>query len=434
VTSATSGGPAADHPRATEFDRLEAVCIARGSAAMCDELAASLASHGRWHALFDLRLMQARLAAGLPASGSPEGLDEAARDRLDAASLAACREVGWPLLEAGQVAAAWMYLRAAARPKEVAARLAPLAARAVAALAAGEDGRGDEEAARLVQEILGVALWEGADPALGIGVVLQTQGTCNAITAYEQAVSRLPAVRQEPAARRLVAHLHAEVVRSLAADLADRGSDTAAALAGPRPLVALLAAAGGLADDPSIHVDVSHLQSVLRIARVCGDPATLEQAWELATYGCRLPEEVTYPGEPPFANVAEASRLFFGAQIGRDATEAVAFFRRTAATADPDLAGGLPHDTLVLLLTRLGRPAEALHAAIDRPRDAGQPSTLQAAGLLPTLVDLAQASGAWEILLAACRRHGDEVTFAAALAARAAAGFRTTTAGLGGSL
>jgi hypothetical protein len=44
-----------------------------------------------------------------------------------------------------------------------------------------------------------VALWEGVDPALGIDIVIRTQGTCNSITAYEQAVSRLPARRQAPA-------------------------------------------------------------------------------------------------------------------------------------------------------------------------------------------------------------------------------------------
>jgi hypothetical protein len=421
VTTAATDDAHFGQEDADRFDQLEKACAAGGPAAMTAELAASLAARGRWHALFDLRLMEARLGAGLPASGSLDGLDEPTRDRLDAASLAACREVGWPLLEAGQVAAAWMYLRAAVRPEEMAARLEPLAKRAVAA--AGDDAEGDDEdSARIVQEIVGVALWEAADPALGIGLVLDTQGTCNAITAYEQAVSRLPAVRQEPAVQRLVAHLHAEVVRSLAADLSRRAIDSAAALAGPRPLVALLEAAGGLGGDPSIHVDVSHLQSVLRIARISSDPATLERAWELATYGCRLPDEVTYPGEPPFENVAQASRHFYAAQIGCDVAEAVAFFRRAAASADPDLTGSLPHDTLVLLLARLGRPGEALQAAIDRPRDSGQPSTLQAAGLMPSLVDLAQASGEWQILLDACRRHGDEVTFAVALAARVAAG------------
>ena len=433
MTTAPDPVAAADdagRPDAAGFDRLAAACQADGPDAMCDELARSLAARGRWHALFDLRLVQARLALGLPTSGGLETLDEATRARLDEASLAACREVGWPLLEAGQVAAAWMYLRATAPAAEVSARLTSLADRVLTAATTGfAEDADDEETTRLVQETVGVALWESADPALGIRLVLATQGTCNAVTAYEQAVSRLPAVRQEPAARVLVAHLHAEVVRSLAADLAHRGIDTATALASQTPLVALLEAAGGLEGDPSIHVDVSHLQSVLRIARVCGDTTTLERSWELARYGCRLPEEVTYPGEPPFENVAEASRHFYGSQVGQHVTEAIGFFRRAAAMADLDAAGSLPTDTLVLLLARLGRPAEALQAAVDRPREGGPPSTLQAAGLLPPLIELARMSGNWNMLLDACRRHGDEVTFAAALASRAGS-IRTTTAGL----
>lgn len=406
-----------------EFESLVEVCTAAGADAMLDALAASLARRGRWHALFDLRMVQARRALGLSLAGDAGQLDEVARERLDEMSLAACREVGWPLLDAGQVAAAWMYLRAAAAPEQVASRLTALAARVVPPRGP-DDGQpacgpvaDDEESARLVQEILGVALWEAAAPALGIDLVLRTQGTCNAVTAYEQAVSRLPAERQQPAARVLVEHLHAEVVRNLAFDLDQRGIDSAAAAAAEAPLVALLAAAGGLGDDPSIHVDVSHLQSVLRIARVCDDEATLRRAWELACYACRLPAEVTYPGEPPFEQVGEASRRFFGAQLGIDADTAVAFFRRAAAAADPLEAGTLPADVLVLLLHRLGRDAEALLAAVQRPREGG-PSPLQAAGMLPALVDLAASSGQWDVLMDACRRHGDEITFAAALAAR----------------
>ena len=86
-------------------------------------------------------------------------------------------------------------------------------------------------------------------------------------------------------------------------------------------------------------------------------------------------------------------------------------------TAEPE-AGSLPHDVLMLLLARLGRPAEALHVAISRPRDdRGMPSPLQAAAALPSLVDLAAASGEWELLRRACRDRGDEITFAATLVA-----------------
>jgi len=208
-----------------DFAALRETCGARGPEAMLEALAASLAVRRRWHALFDLRMVQARQRLGLPVTGDVGPLDEATRERFDELSLAACREVGWPLLEEGQVAAAWMYLRATATPDELAARLAPLAERIASTVTDGgpacteaDPGADDDETQRLVQELVGVSLWESADPALGIALVLRTQGTCNAVTAYEQAVSRLPATRQAPAARVLVEHLHAEVVRNLVAD------------------------------------------------------------------------------------------------------------------------------------------------------------------------------------------------------------------------
>lgn len=387
------------------FDGLVHTCEASGVDAMLDALAASLAERKRWHALFDARIIQARVAVGLPPVGMPGDVPADRRDAFDTRSLAACREAGWPLLDGGQVAAGWMYLRAAAEPAEVAARLATLAR---PLLAAAHDG---EEADRILQEILGVVLWDAADPAVGIEIVLATQGTCNAITAYEQAVSRLPAVRQRPAAGVLVAHLHGEVTGNLVHDLEGRGITTPSMATIPTLLDAF---AGG---EIGLHVDISHLQSVLRIARVCTAEPTIRRAWELASYACRLPADLAYPGEPPFEDVGEASRLFFGSQIDADVERAVRFFRTAAVRADPG-AGTLPGDVLVLLLSRLGRPAEALHAAVSRPRDeGGMPSPLQAAGALPSLVDLAAASGEWDLLRKACRDRGDEITFAATLVA-----------------
>ena len=373
---------AIDHESDELFATLATTADTAGTAAMFETLAAALTARRRWHALFDLRLVEARTDLGLPPTGDLGELSPAVRDQLDERSLAACREIGWPLLDEGQVAAAWMYLRAAAAPSEVSERLAGMAATIVAAR---ENSLDDDATARL-EEIVHVALWEGVDPALGIKLVISVNGTCNAITAYEQAVSRLPARRQEAAAGVLVRHLHREVA--------------------------------GKADDGSIHVDVSHLQSVLRIARVCTDHDIIRAAWELACYACRLPAELVYPGEPPFENVGEASRLFFGAQLGQDVKEAIGFFRRAAARAILEESGTLPSDTLVLLLTRLGQPAAALHAALERPADGPMPSAMLASGMLPSLVELATAADAWDELLAACQARGDTITYAATLAAR----------------
>jgi hypothetical protein len=390
------------------FDTLTETAAARGAPAMFAALADSLKVRRRWHALFDLRMLEARVALGLPPTGDIGAIDEQTRERLDERSLAACREVGWPLLDEGHVAAGWMYLRAAAEPTEVSSKLAALA---LAPLA------DEESAAARLQEIVQIALWEGIDPALGIRLVIESQGTCNSITAYEQAVSRLPAARQRQPAAVLVEHLHRELLQSLAADLERRGLVPRETIAATKSIVGLLAAAGGMKDDPSFHIDVSHLQSVLRIARVCTERATIEKAWELSVYACRLPEEVTYPGEPPFENVGEASRLLYAAQLGRDIDEALRYFRKAAALARVEDAGTLPADTLVYLLWRLDRPAEALHAALERPADHGMPSVMQAIGMLPSLVELAEAGNAIDALREACRNRGDEITFAATYAA-----------------
>ena len=389
------------------FSRLHDTCAAAGPGAMLESLAESLRERRRWHALVDVRLMQARLTLGLPPTGDIGGLVEHDRERLDHLSLAACREAGWPLLEEGQVAAAWMYLRAAAEPAEIAGRLA-VAAREALAVPDGDD----EDLQRRLHEIVGVALWEGVDPALGIDVILKTQGTCPAITAFDQAAARLPAARQRSAADSLVAHLHGELFQNLAADLTERG---VTAPAGTGSIADLLEAAGGLAD-ASIHCDVSHLHAVLRIARVCTDPATLARAWELSRYACRLPADVSYPGAAPFTDMGPASQLFYGAQVGRDVDEAVRFFR-TATESAAD--GPLPAETLALLLWRVGRPGDALRALLARPAGEAPHGESLPPGTLPSVVDRAAAAGDFSPLRATCRERGDEITFAATLVAEA---------------
>jgi hypothetical protein len=402
-------------------DALAATAATRGLEGMFAELTASLAARQRWHSLFDARLMEARAALGLPLAGDSRTIPAEKQAALEAKSLEACREVGWPLVAEGKVAAGWMYLRAAVEPEEMGRRMATLAERFERPAATNDAPTADDEQGdETLQEIIHVALWEGVDPALGLKLLLARNGTCNTITAYEQAVSRLPAARQRAAADLLVAHLHREVLASLVHDLHRRGIPVE-----PGPdasLTGVLEAAGGLKDDPAVHVDVSHLQSVLRIARVCTDHVSLRRAWELASYACRLPKESVYPGEPPFENVGEASRLFYGAQLGVEVEPAIAFFRKAAVLAKVEQAGSLPGDVLVLLLWRLSRPAEALHAALDRPRDDAGPSLLQATGMLPSLVEMATASGDFGPLRKACREHGDEITFAATLAAEHAGG------------
>lgn len=399
------------------FDQLFATASDNGIPAMLTALGDELARERRWHALFDLRLIQARLADGLPVVGDAGTLTPAVRDAFEERSRQACLEVGWPLLDEGQVAAGWMYLRASAEPEEVAARLEQVAATL--------DGRDDDESRRLLEELVHVALWEAVNPPLGLRLLLTHNGTCNTITAYDQSVSRLPPARQSAAARVLVDHLTAELIANLQSDLTRRGIE----ITGIDTLPGLLAAAGDPSQPLGPHVDVSHLHSVLRFGRVCSDAETLTTCLELARYADRLPEELRYPGDGPFTELAKASRLFYSGCLGQDAEAAEAFFSEqagiTATDASPGPRGPLEQlavEYLIVLLARGGQSAKAVRIALAHlPRSGEQAATT---GLVPPVVELAAAAeatqpGSMQLLLDACRERGDAVTFAQMLAVRA---------------
>jgi hypothetical protein len=390
-----------------------------GVDAMLTRLEETLRAQRRWHGLFDTRVLRARASLGLPLAGPLTDVAADRRGQLDEQTIAACREAGWGLFDEGQVAAGWVYLRAAVDRQEVATRLGQAADRLLAPTSAGLE----DEDYQPLQELVQLALWEGLDPALGIRITLATQGTCNAVTAYEQSVAGLPPAKQEPVAALMVEHLHAELLDNLSRDLRDRALVPAATLdeihAADGDVSALLTAAGGLTDDACIHLDASHLQAVLRFARICTAPALLRKALALATYACRLPDDFRYPGDPPFTDFGTASRLFFAALLGEKPDEALAWFRDVATAADSYDAPAA-WDVVAVLAARLNRPAEAMAAVLARPADTTPTQPAPLTMMLPPLVELAHAADAGAALRAACLDRDDLITFAASLARDAA--------------
>lgn len=386
-----------------------------GTEAMLAELEETLRRHQRWHALFDVRVLRAREALGLPLAGPLPDSDTTVRGQLDEQTIAACREAGWGLLEDGQVSAGWMYLRASVAQQEVTEKLGALAEKFLAQ--AADDP--DDDSYQPLQEIVQLALWEGLDPTLGIRITLMTQGTCNAVTAYEQSVAGLPPERQAPVAALLVEQLHEELFENLARDLIDRKLVSDTTLADIRTaggdVATLLTAVGGLADEPSIHLDASHLQAVLRFARICTDPAVLKKAVALAAYACRLPADFQYPGDVPFTDTGRSAQFFFKALLGDQQEEALAYFRDQARSAD-QYDAPTAWDVLAVLASRLSHPAEAITAVLTRPAEVGPTQPTPLATMLPPLVELAHTAGAGDKLRAACLERDDLVTFAASLA------------------
>ena len=388
---------------------------ANGIDAMFQKLEDSLRHSRRWHSLFDAHLLRARATLGLPLIGPVTDADKAIKKKLDEETIAACKEVGWQLLSEGQIASGWMYLRAAVETHEVVEKLNQMATQL---LEEEESANGDEEYQPL-QEIIQLALWENLDPALGIRVMLAVQGTCNAVTAYEQSVSGLPPAQQEPVAKIMVEHLHNEVFENLASDLIERGLVSTNQVDEIKDrkgtLVDLLGAASDLLDEESIHVDASHLQAVLRFARICTDSTDIQQAYALACYACRLPKEFRYPGDTPFTDFGESSRLFYSAQLGKDTDQAISFFKQEAEQAN-EYEAPAAWDVLAVLASRINRPDEALNAILARPAETGPSQNSPLAATLPPLVELSHNAVGGEKLRAACLKRDDLITFAASLA------------------
>ena len=359
-----------------------------GVEAACETLIDQLRAGEQYHHLFDARLMLARHQLGLPLAANPsmDQLSEAVRDRLENAYLEACREVGELLLRQGQLRQAWMYLR----PADAAPRMREALQQ--------QDPTDDT-----VDQWIEVAIYEGVAPARGFDLLLNHHGTCNAITTYDSTMHGRSKEEQQEVAGLLVRWLHGELLQNLA------GDGAADAASGAMPVLDWL----GKLDQPlgpyTVHIDVSHLGSVVRFARVVTDPETVRLAWDLAEYGSRLDDGLQPGGDPPFANCFPAHRLFFAAQSGQHVDEAVEYFRQQAEAADVRTETTAAVEVYVELLARLGRFQEAIDAYVG-----WIPESVPTTGLAPSLLELSRRAGDYSQLIHWSRQRDDLLGFAVA--------------------
>lgn len=378
------------------FEQLEADLHQLGIDAGLERLADRFREEARYHELFDTRLMQARRRLGLPIilTTALEDLEEPRRSEVENAYLAACRESGWLLWNAGLYQQAWMYLRPLGDSAAVAA--------ALAMITPTEENR---------NELIEIALREGIAPAVGLGWVIDNFGTCNAITAYDSEVPRFRRSQQQTAAAVLVRHLHGELLGNLRAEIARHESREPTETS----IAEILHGRDWLFGESSYHIDASHLASAVRIARIVEDEAALRYAWELTQYGRRLSDTFQLKGDEPFADVYPSHALFFAAQLGmqvEEVEEAVQYFRERAERAVPEEEGTAAAEVYIVLLVRLHRFREALAAHVQLV-----PPDMRTTGFAPTLLELGRLAEDYEQLKQICRTRGDLLGFAASIIA-----------------
>ncbi|TWT74765.1 hypothetical protein [Allorhodopirellula solitaria] len=384
--------------------------LSRDPAARIDEVIAFYRRQRRPVELFESLKMKSRLQYGLPMIAPPDESismssedDSAVQRGLENGLLDACRQAGAMLIESGKIGEGWMYLRPLGDPS--------LARRLLSKVEINDDN---------YDEMLHVLLHEGVDLQRGFDAALERQGTCNSITLFDSVIADRSRSDRKIAAACLLGHLYEELDTRVREDFEQRSSENGVAKEKAEsdleklPFGELVATHKWILGGGGYHLDTTHLSSVVRFAVVLDDPELIAKALELCQYGRRLPADFQYPGQEPFVDFYPAHIAFFSALLGKDVDAALRLFEQKARTVDAGLHGSGAVETYIDLLDRIGRPSEALRAAMEL-----FPAEVPIGRVLPEMIEMAgRAAAAGDAKIAGeleqfCFDHGDLLGVAA---------------------
>ena len=321
-----------------------------GPAAAIDLLIEQLRSAKDFDALFDALLMKTRVEMGLPLV-RPGALDNVPDDQIDAFKekyISAARETGQALIDNGDLQRAWIYLRTINEP-------GPMRV----ALEAHKINSDDMDA---IDEFIHLALYEGAHPAKGLELLLKTHGTCNTVTATDQQLANMSDADRQTVAAMLVNNIYSDLQRIIHSEVQQKQP----MIAPDTSLFELIATRDWLFSEGNYHIDVSHLNSIVRFARALNaDAEELPKALELAEYGRRLDDQFQYPSEPPFDKFYPAHIAYFQVIHGDEREAGLKYFNeQLQQVTEPDDKRMVAY-VIVDLLLRIERTDEAVELAAE---------------------------------------------------------------------
>lgn len=375
------------------LDPIRAALESAGPEAAADALIGALRAGREYDRLFDALLIKARLGLGLPVA-KPTSFDDVPAEKqaaFEQAYISAAREVGLLLLDSGNIPRAWTYFRTLREPAPVAEALDRI------------DPQGLDY--DRTNELLEVALHDGANRVAGLRILLASHGTCNTVTMTDQA---LPLMNPDER-RRAAAMLVRDVYDNLAANLKRDVESRVAGMTAPSTVRELMADRDWLFENGNYHVDVSHLHSTVRFARAL-TPADSEfrLAVELAEYGSKLDRQFRYPADPPFDDYYAAHLAYFGVVGDTNRERSLDYFReRLNAEADERDRQIIAY-VLVDLLLRCDRLDEAAEIAAAYLPDLEEPGGF-------SFANLCARAGRLDLLKAAAEKADDPVRYAAAV-------------------
>ena len=377
----------------TAFDELAGLSESNGPAAALDRLVETLREQQQFHKLFDALMLKRKHELGLPLS-RPSSLQDVPDDQRKAVEetyVAAAREAGERFLEAGDIPAAWMYLQVIKEPEKVSAAL--------------DDVPLPTEYDEKSEQLLNIALYQGVNPVRGVQMMLKAHGTCSTITALDQCLQNLPAEGRAECAKVMVRSLYQDISDSVRRHVEQR----VPMLPPDSSLKELISGRDWLFEGGNYHVDVSHLNSVVRFARSIPAPAEeLDLAAQLAEYGSHLDPQLQYGGEAPFDDFYPAHVQFFNVVLDRNADQALQYFRDKLEAEPDEQDKPLLAYVLVDLLMQSNRLDDAVEIAEKYLTDLGDDVSF-------SFADLCREAGRQDVLQRVTRARGDLVGFAAAV-------------------
>ena len=318
------------------------------SSQVLDAVESTLLTQKDYHRLFDAKLIRVRHQLGIPVT-QPTSLKDIPTEHEVAfreAYTNAARGIGQLFLNDGQLADAWAYFRTI---NETAPVRDAIAQRAVEI--------GSEPGPQL-DELLNLALYEGAHVVEGLKLLLKSHGICNTVTAMGQLLAQMTQDERRLAAAVMVRTIYSDLQHNVRRDVERRQP----ALKPGLSLGELIRGREFLFAEGAYHVDVSHLHSIVSFARhlLPTDPE-LKLAIELSQYGAQLAEQLRYPGDVPFDDYYAANEYFLKAVAGISVDESVQYFI-DRLHQEPDAAD---KRMIAFVLVDLGQRVDRVNMVLD---------------------------------------------------------------------
>jgi hypothetical protein len=329
--------------------RIETLKQAAGDSSSPDELLRALQetlqSEKDFHRLFDARLIAIRHRLKIPLAPptSLENVPAEHEQEFREEYVKAARDVGTLFLENNQLADAWAYFRTIGEPEPVREAIDRISV--------------PREPDQAFDEVMNLALYEGAHIVRGLEFLLKTHGTCNTVTAFSQLQQQMSNQERRAAAAMMVRTIYSDLQATVRRDVESRMP----VLTPDASLKDLIAGREWLFAEGNYHIDVSHLHSTVGFARALErDDPELPLAIELCEYGLQLAAQLQYPADVPFDEYYTANKHFLSATAGVQVDEAIDYFRKRLQDEPDEPDQQLIAFVLLDLAERVGRSADVM--------------------------------------------------------------------------